>query len=118
MLGDFIGFFVWLGISLIIHEFTHAIIADKLGYKTKIRFFKRIGGKKRYGVHTVVSPWPTPMHDFKILVGAFVVGFVFIGLYVISHPSSVVGLTMIGLYLFFTRDDLKQIMFIERGLTK
>ena len=118
MFWDFVSFFVWLGIGLVIHELTHAIIADKLGYNTRIRFFKRIGGKKRYGVHTIVSPWPTPKHDFKILVGAFVVGFVFIGLYVISHPSSLVGLTMIGLYLFFCRDDLKQIMFIERGLTK
>lgn len=115
MFWDFVFFFVWLGISLIVHEFGHALMADNLGYGTKIRFFKRIGGKKRYGVHTVVSPWPTSKHDFKILLTGFLSGLVIIAVYVLSHPSDVVGLTMVALYVFFTRDDLKQIFFIKRG---
>jgi hypothetical protein len=122
MFWEFVSFWLWLGISLIVHEFGHVMVADKLGYGTRIRFFKRVNGKKRYGVHSIVSPWPKPRHDLKILIGGLVSGLVFVSMYVFSHPSVIVGLTMLFVYLFFTRDDLKQVFFINKintgGLTK
>lgn len=104
LISNFIVFIAWFFISIIVHELGHSITADNLGYKSKIK-----------GFSTFVSPTPKGMDDFKILIGGWLSGFVVILIFVFSYGySQVSGLLMIGLYLFGTRSDLKQIM----GLSK
>lgn len=111
ILGVIIGFVGWLGLSMFVHEVLHLETARRLGYSAKISFFK-------YGVNTIVKPFPTKSHDLKILGAGFIGGLLMVWVYILGSSSEIIGFTMLGLYLFFTRDDAKQIMFINRSLSK
>jgi Zn-dependent protease len=95
--STFAGFVFWFLITILIHELGHSIMAEKLGYKAKIK-----------GFSTYVYPTPSKKDDFKILLAGWISGFVFVMVYVLSSPEWL-GVLMLGLYVLGTGTDLKQI---------
>lgn len=90
-------FVSWFFLVVLVHEMGHAWMAQKLGYKPVIK-----------GFSTVVNPNPNRKHHLLILYSGFCAGLIAVLIYFVAAPHVIFAGTMLAVYLFGSRTDLKE----------
>jgi hypothetical protein len=90
---------LWLGLSILVHELGHLYMAKRLGYTAKFSLFKI----------TVLGD-VSEQDDRKIILSGVIWGLLVVLFYFFNAPHIILGTGLLLVYLFGTKKEIKRLI--------